>query len=175
MVNFIIWLIAGAVIGGLATLILRRRRSILLLNIVVGSVGALLVGCLLLPVLHIYTTSFSLPGLLVVLGGTIVLLVFVNFFFREHTTTNIVIEGQWNQVHDKIHTRWDKISEEDADQIDGNHDRFINLLEERYGIAKEEADDQLQRFLRAVITKVSRPSSLPNPPQAVNPSQVHNR
>ena len=174
MVNFIVWLIAGAVIGGLATLIL-RRRSILLLNIVVGSVGALLVGCLLLPVLHINTKGFSLPGMLVVLGGTIVLLVFVNFFVREHTTTNIVIEGQWNQVHDKIHTRWDKISEEDADQINGNHDQFINLLEERYGIAKEEADDQLQRFLRAVITKVSRPSSLSNPAQDVNPLHGHNR
>jgi len=106
----------------------------------------------------INTISFSLPGLLVSLGGTIILLVVVNFFVREHTVTNTVIEGQWNQVRNKIHARWGKITEEDADQINGNHDRFINLLEERYGIAKGEAEDQLQRYLRAVITKVIRPS-----------------
>jgi len=175
MVNFIIWLIAGAVIGGLATLIMRRRRSILLLNIVVGSVGAFVVGYLLPPVFHINTISFSLPGLLVSLGGTIVLLVVVNFFVREHTMTNTVIEGQWNQVCNKIHARWGKITEEDADHINGNHDRFINLLEERYGIAKEEAEDQLQSYLRAVITKVSRPSFLHNRAQDVNPSHGHNR
>jgi uncharacterized protein YjbJ (UPF0337 family) len=86
-----------------------------------------------------------------------------------------LIEGQWNQVRNKIHTRWDKITEEDADQINRNRDRFINLLEERYGIAKEEAEDQLQRFLRAVITKVSWPSSLHNRVQDVNPSHGHNR
>ena len=45
MGNFIIWLIAGAVIGGLATLII--RRSNLLLNIVVGSLGGFLAGYLL--------------------------------------------------------------------------------------------------------------------------------
>ena len=153
MVNFIIWLIAGAVIGGLATFIMHRRRSILLLNIVVGSVGAFAAGYLLPPVFHINTISFSLPGLLVSLGGTIVLLVVVNFFVREHTVTNTVIEGQWNQVRNKIHARWGKITEEDVDQISGNHNRFVDLIKERYGIAKGEAEDQLQRYSRAVIIK----------------------
>jgi len=155
MVNVIVWLITGAVIGGLATIIMHRRRSILLLNIVVGSVGAFVAGFILLPVFHINTIGFSLPGLLVSLGCTIVLLVVVNFFIREHTVKNIVIEGQWNEVRNKIRARLNKITEEEADQINGNHDRIINLIEERYGVAKEEAEDQLQRFLRAVITRVS--------------------
>jgi len=100
----------------------------------------------------IKTTSFSWSGLLVSLGGTIVLLAFFNFFVREHIVKNTVIESQWNQVRDKIHVRWGKISEQDCDQIDGNHDRFINLIIERYGIAKKEAEDQLQGYLRAVVT-----------------------
>ncbi len=162
MVNIIIWLIAGAVIGWLATLIMRRRRSILLLNLVVGSLGAVVSGYLLPPMFHINAISFSLPGLLVSLGGTIVLLVIVNFSIREHTVTNTDLEGQWDEVRDKIHARWDKITEEDVDQINGNHDRFINLLEERYGIAKDEAEDQLQRYLRAVLNKLSWPSFLYN-------------
>jgi uncharacterized membrane protein YeaQ/YmgE (transglycosylase-associated protein family)/uncharacterized protein YjbJ (UPF0337 family) len=163
MVNFIAWLIAGAVIGGLVTLILRRRHSILLLNIIVGSVGAFLAGYWLSPMFHIITISFSWPGLLLSLVGTIVLLVVFNFLvLREHTVTNTVLERQWNQVREKIHVRWSKITEEDCDQINGNHDRFINLLVERYGFAKGEAEDQLQSYLRAVITKVSWLSFLHN-------------
>lgn len=155
MVNYIIWLIAGAVIGGLFTIIIHRRRSILLLNIVVGSVGALVAGYLLSPVFHINTSSFSMPALLVALGGSIVLLLVVNFFVREHTTTNFVIEDQWDQVRNKIHARWNKITEEDVDQINGNHNRFIDMIKERYGVTKELAEDQMQRFLRAVLTKAS--------------------
>jgi uncharacterized protein YjbJ (UPF0337 family) len=111
-------------------------------------------GFLLPFVLHINTTSFSLPGLLLSLAVAIVLLGVVNFFVREHTVTNTTIEGQWSQVRDKIHTRWGKITEEDVDQINGDHDQFINLLEERQGIPQKEAEDQLQRFLEAVTTKV---------------------
>ena len=155
MVNFITWFIAGAVIGGLATRITHRRHSILLLNIIVGSVGAFLAGYWLSPLFHIKTTSFSWPGLLVSLGGTIVLLVVVNFLVvKEHTVTNTVIQSQWNKVREKIHVRWGKISEEDCDRIDGNHDRFVNLIVERYGIAKKEAEVQLQSYLGAVTNKV---------------------
>lgn len=160
MVNIIVWLIAGAIIGGLATLIIRRRHAILLLNIIVGSIGAFLSGYLLLPLFHISTTGFSWVGLLVSLAGDIVLLAVFNFFVREHTVANTVVERQWNLVREKIHVRWGKITEADIVQINGNHDRFINMLEERYGIAKERAEDQLQRYLNAVTTKVSWPSFL---------------
>jgi uncharacterized membrane protein YeaQ/YmgE (transglycosylase-associated protein family) len=155
MVNFIVWLIVGAVIGVLATLIMRRRRPILLLNIIVGSVGAIVAGFLLSPLFHISTNSFSLPSLLVAVGGAIILLAVVNFFVREHAVTKIVMKRRWSQVSDRVHVRWDKISEEDIDQINGDHDRFINLLEERYSITGKEAEDQLQRFLMAAIIKVS--------------------
>ena len=174
MVNFITWFIAGAVLGGLATLIMRRRHSILVLNIIVGSVGAFLAGFWLSPLFHIKTTSFSWPGLLVSMGGTIVLLVIINFLVvREHTVTNTVIESQWNQIREKIHVRWAKITEEDCNQINGDHDRFINILEERYGIAKGVAEDQLQGYLKAVITKVSWASFSGNHAQDVNPSHSH--
>jgi len=152
MVNSFIWLFAGAVIGWLATSIIRRRHPILLLNIIVGSVGAFLAGYWLSPLFRISTASFSWSGLLVSLGGTIVLLAFFNFVVREHTMTNSAIAGQWNKVRDKIHVRWSKISEQDCDRIDGNHDQLINLIVERYGIAKKEAEDQLQGYLRAVVT-----------------------
>ena len=156
MNNSIVWLIAGAVIGWLVTFVIRRRQPILLLNIIVGSLGAFMAGYILLPSFHISITSFSLQGLLISLGGSLVLLVFVNFFIiREHTVTNAIMEDQWNRVSEKIHPRWSRLTEEDIDKIDRKHDQLVGMIQERYGITKEEAEEQLQRFLYAVTTKAS--------------------
>jgi len=85
MVNFIVWLIVGAVIGYVATSLMGRREG-LLLNIVVGIVGAFVAGIVLTPYLGIGTINqndFSLPALVVSLLGAIILLVVVNLLTRR--------------------------------------------------------------------------------------------
>ena len=79
MLNFIVWLIAGAIIGWLASELMGTREG-LWLDIVVGVVGAFLAGYILTPLLHISTINqgnFSIPGLLVSLGGAVILLAVV--------------------------------------------------------------------------------------------------
>jgi uncharacterized membrane protein YeaQ/YmgE (transglycosylase-associated protein family) len=85
MVNFIVWLIVGAVIGWVATSLMGRREG-LLLNIVVGIVGAFVAGIVLTPYLGIGTINqndFSLPALVVSLLGAIILLAVVNLLSRR--------------------------------------------------------------------------------------------
>jgi len=84
--NFIIWLIAGAVIGWVASVLMRTNsQQGLLLDIVVGIVGAFFAGYLLSPFFGVGTINqrdFSMPALLVSLGGAIILLAVVNLFRR---------------------------------------------------------------------------------------------
>jgi uncharacterized membrane protein YeaQ/YmgE (transglycosylase-associated protein family) len=84
--NFIIWLIAGAVIGWLASKIMgTNSQQGLLLDIVVGVVGAFLAGWFLSPLFGIGTINqndFSLPALLVSLLGAVILLAIVRLFRR---------------------------------------------------------------------------------------------
>jgi uncharacterized membrane protein YeaQ/YmgE (transglycosylase-associated protein family) len=79
MINFIIWIIAGALIGWVASLIMRtNRRQGPIADIVVGIVGAFVGGYLLSPLFNVSTineSNFSLPALLVSLGGAVILLV----------------------------------------------------------------------------------------------------
>ena len=85
MVNFIVWLIVGAIIGWLASQLMGQSEG-LLLNIVVGIVGAFLAGLVLTPLLGIGTINqgdFSVPALIVSLGGAIVLLAIVSLFRRR--------------------------------------------------------------------------------------------
>jgi uncharacterized membrane protein YeaQ/YmgE (transglycosylase-associated protein family) len=79
--NLILWLIAGAVIGYIASRIMgTNSQQGLLLDIVVGVVGAALAGWFLTPLFGISTinqNNFSLPALLVSLLGAILLLAIV--------------------------------------------------------------------------------------------------
>jgi uncharacterized membrane protein YeaQ/YmgE (transglycosylase-associated protein family) len=84
MINFIVWLVVGAIIGWVASQLMGRREG-LILNIVVGIVGAFLAGLVLSPLLGIPTinqNNFSLPGLIVSLLGAIILLALVSVFQR---------------------------------------------------------------------------------------------
>jgi uncharacterized membrane protein YeaQ/YmgE (transglycosylase-associated protein family) len=84
--NFIIWIIAGAVIGWVASRIMgTSARQGLLLDIVVGIVGAFLAGWFLTPLFGVGTinqSNFSLPALLVSLLGAIILLAIVRVIRR---------------------------------------------------------------------------------------------
>lgn len=86
MINFIIWLVVGGLLGWIASMIMRTdAQQGLLLNIVVGIVGAFLAGMLLTPLFGestINDNNFSIPGLLISLVGAIVLLGIVNLFRR---------------------------------------------------------------------------------------------
>ena len=84
--NFIIWLIVGGIVGWLASMVMRTNgQQGLILNIVVGIVGALLAGWFLTPLVGVGTinqNNFSLAGLLVSFVGAIILLAIVNLFSR---------------------------------------------------------------------------------------------
>jgi uncharacterized membrane protein YeaQ/YmgE (transglycosylase-associated protein family) len=84
--NLIIWLIVGGLLGWVASLVMRTdAQQGVILNVVVGIVGALLGGWLLSPLLGAGTVNqgdFSLPGLLISLGGAIILLFVVNLVRR---------------------------------------------------------------------------------------------
>lgn len=84
--NIVIWLVVGGVIGWLASLLMRTDgQQGLLLNIVVGIVGAVIAGWLISPLVGLPTInqgSFSLGSLLVSLLGAVVLLAIVNMVRR---------------------------------------------------------------------------------------------
>jgi uncharacterized membrane protein YeaQ/YmgE (transglycosylase-associated protein family) len=86
MINFIVWLIVGGIIGWLASLVMRTdAQQGTLLNIVVGIVGAFIAGLVLTPLFgidSINSGNFSLPALLISLLGAVILLAIVNLFRR---------------------------------------------------------------------------------------------
>lgn len=84
--NIFIWLIVGGLIGWVASMIMRTdAQQGIILNVVVGIVGAMLGGWFLSPIFGVSTinqNNFSMPGMLVSLLGAVILLAIVNFVRR---------------------------------------------------------------------------------------------
>lgn len=84
MVNFLLWIIVGAVIGWAASVIMKtNKRQGLIADIIVGIVGAFVGGYFLSPLFNVSTINegdFSIPALLVSLGGAIILLAISKLF-----------------------------------------------------------------------------------------------
>jgi uncharacterized membrane protein YeaQ/YmgE (transglycosylase-associated protein family) len=84
--GLIILIIVGGILGWLASIVMRTDASQgILLNVVVGIVGALLAGFVLNPLIgggNIMAGDFSISSLLVSFLGAVVLLAIVNLFRR---------------------------------------------------------------------------------------------
>jgi len=84
--NLIIWLVVGGVLGWVASVVMRTdNQQGIILNVIVGIVGAMLGGWALSPLFGAGTinqSDFSIPALLVSLLGAVILLAIVNGFRR---------------------------------------------------------------------------------------------
>ena len=83
--SIIIWLIVGGIVGWLASLIMRTDgQQGIILNVVVGIVGALLAGWLISPLVGVATINqgISIASIVVSLIGAIILLAITNLFRR---------------------------------------------------------------------------------------------
>ena len=54
------------------------------------------------------------------------------------------IGGQWNQFKGYVKERWGKLTDDDLMMIDGKRDRMVGKIQERYGITKEKAEEQIR-------------------------------
>ena len=60
------------------------------------------------------------------------------------------VEGNWKEFKGKIRTKWAKFTDDDLDQIAGKKDILIGRLQQRYGLKKDQAERQLDDFIKEV-------------------------
>ena len=54
------------------------------------------------------------------------------------------IAGNWKQVKGVVREKWGKLTDDDVDVIAGKRDILLGKIQERHGIAREEAEKQLK-------------------------------
>lgn len=60
------------------------------------------------------------------------------------------VEGKWKQFTGSAKKQWGHLTDDDLTVIAGNRDKFVGKLQERYGLAKEEAQKQADAWAKAL-------------------------
>jgi uncharacterized protein YjbJ (UPF0337 family) len=58
-----------------------------------------------------------------------------------------VLQGKWLQIKGKVRAQWGKLTDDELDEINGNSEQLVGLLQERYGYARDRAERELNSFL----------------------------
>jgi uncharacterized protein YjbJ (UPF0337 family) len=53
---------------------------------------------------------------------------------------------KWKQIRGKVRERWGKLTNDDLEEIAGRRDRLAGKLQERYGLAKQEINRQIDEW-----------------------------
>jgi uncharacterized protein YjbJ (UPF0337 family) len=69
------------------------------------------------------------------------------------------LEGQWKQVKGSAKTQWGKLTDDDLDIIAGKRDQLVGKIQEHYGLAKEQAERDIESWYGSIDTE-ARPAKV---------------
>lgn len=58
-----------------------------------------------------------------------------------------LMKGKWNQIKGKVKAKWGKLTDDDLKQVEGNQEKLIGKIQERYGKNKEEAKEEFNKWI----------------------------
>jgi uncharacterized protein YjbJ (UPF0337 family) len=69
-------------------------------------------------------------------------------FFRRCIMNWDQITGNWKQFKGKVKEKWGKLTDDDLTTINGRREQLVGVLQQRYGYAKTQAEQELDEFAR---------------------------
>ncbi|MFN2425267.1 MAG: CsbD family protein [Candidatus Binatia bacterium] len=60
------------------------------------------------------------------------------------------IEGKWKEMTGSVKEQWGKITDDELTTIGGKRDRLAGIIQAKYGVAKEAAEEQIAKFERGL-------------------------
>jgi uncharacterized protein YjbJ (UPF0337 family) len=66
------------------------------------------------------------------------------------------IAGKWSQMKGDIRAKWGQLTDDDLAVIAGSKEKLAGLIQERYGIAKEESHRQIDEWLKTAFPSETR-------------------
>lgn len=59
-----------------------------------------------------------------------------------------VLQGKWKQMKGRVRERWGELTNDDVDRMTGASEQLVGKIQERYGIAQDEAQREVDDWLR---------------------------
>ena len=58
-----------------------------------------------------------------------------------------VFKGKWMQIKGEVKSQWGKLTDDDIDRVEGDAEKLVGRVQERYGYAREDAKREVDSFL----------------------------
>ncbi len=81
-----------------------------------------------------------------------------------------ILEGQWKQIRGQMKAWWGKLNDNDLDRIQGNTEKLVGLLQEKYGYDRVQAEAEVTRRLNEFKMQQGKP-----PQSTDRPSGQHDQ
>jgi uncharacterized protein YjbJ (UPF0337 family) len=62
------------------------------------------------------------------------------------------LQGKWKELKGAVKERWGKLTDDDLDVIAGQQEQLIGRIQNRYGVAKEAAQKQVDEWMKGDFT-----------------------
>ncbi len=59
-------------------------------------------------------------------------------------------KGKWKQMRGEAQRQWGKLTGDDLDMIEGDRDKLIGKIQERYGKQKDEAEKEVNSWISSI-------------------------
>ena len=56
------------------------------------------------------------------------------------------LQGKWKEMKGRVKEQWGRLTDDDLDKIEGKSEQLTGLLQQRYGYAREKAEEEYNRF-----------------------------
>jgi uncharacterized protein YjbJ (UPF0337 family) len=57
------------------------------------------------------------------------------------------LKGKWHQIKGEAKSRWGQLTEDDLDRVEGDAEKLIGRVQERYGYARDDAKREVDAFI----------------------------
>ncbi len=73
-----------------------------------------------------------------------------------------IVEGNWKQMRGLIKEWWGKLTNDDLEKINGQYDRLVGLIQQKYGYTKAQAEQELERHFSDYESYAGTSISMPH-------------
>ena len=65
-----------------------------------------------------------------------------------------ILQGKWRQLKGEARVQWGKLTDDDLDQVQGQAEKLVGLVQERYGYDRQQAEQEVDSFVQRYGTTV---------------------
>ena len=66
---------------------------------------------------------------------------------KNKNVNHDILAGQWKQARGQVRQNWGMLTDDDLDRIGGRFEEIVGLVQERYGYAREKAEQEVTQFI----------------------------